>query len=84
MTGPALTNPTALTLLRHVESLGYRVSVHRLDASLLGTVPASVELHAVRLDTGEQHVVSVPADEDDAEYRAACGLAESVGVRLEG
>ena len=38
-----------LTLLRHVTSLGYTVSVFRFPASLLGTRPAAVEMHALDL-----------------------------------
>ena len=70
--------------LRHVERLGYHVSVHHLEGSLLGTAPATVEMHAFRADTGEQHVVKVPSAEPDAAYRCACGLAASVGIDLEG
>ena len=72
MTGPDLDDPTARSLLRHVERVGYRVSVHYLDASLLGTVPACVELHAVdvRADPPQQHVAKAADDEPDAEYAA--------------
>jgi hypothetical protein len=39
----------ALTLLRHVTSLGYTVSVFRFPASLLATRPTAVEMHALDL-----------------------------------
>ncbi|MDB5298068.1 MAG: hypothetical protein JWO31_4051 [Phycisphaerales bacterium] len=84
MTGPTPSDPTALALLRQIAALGYRVSCHRLDASLLRTFPARVEYHANDVATGEQHVAHAPADEPDAEYRAACALAQSVGIDLEG
>jgi len=34
-------------ILNHIESLGYAVSVHRIPSSLLGTVGAFTEMHAV-------------------------------------
>ena len=37
------------TILRHIESLGYAVSVHRIPSSLLGTVGAFTEMRAVQL-----------------------------------
>jgi hypothetical protein len=41
---------TALdSILRHVESLGYAVSVQRIPSSLLGMVGAFTETHAVLL-----------------------------------
>lgn len=53
-------DPATHGLLTHVESLGYVVSVHRLPSSRLGTVGASVEMHAVRLGTPpEVHVARV-------------------------
>jgi hypothetical protein len=36
----------ALTLLRHVTSLGYTVSVFRFPSSVLGTRPACVEMQS--------------------------------------
>ena len=36
-----------LALLRRITDAGYVVSVHRIPGSLLGTVPATVEMHAV-------------------------------------
>jgi hypothetical protein len=38
-----------LTILRHIASLGYTVSVFRIPSSLLGTRPGSVELQAMDL-----------------------------------
>jgi hypothetical protein len=38
-----------LTLLRHVTSVGYTVSVFRFPSSVLGTRPACVEMHALDL-----------------------------------
>lgn len=35
---------TTLTLLRQIEALGYIVSVHRLQSSMRGKIPARVEL----------------------------------------
>jgi hypothetical protein len=81
---PILADLTARALFGRVRRLGYHVSVHLLPSSLLGTVPACVELHAVVVATGEQHVAKAAADEPDAEYRCACALAEMVGVRVEG
>jgi hypothetical protein len=81
---PTLADAAARALLGHVRRLGYHVSVHVLPSSLLGTVPACVELHAVVAATGEQHVAKAAADEPDAEYRCACAMAEMVGIRLEG
>jgi hypothetical protein len=40
-----------LSLLRHITDLGYVVSVHRIPESLLGTVGAFVEMHAIDLRT---------------------------------
>ena len=75
-----------LTLLRHITALGYTVSVHRLASSLLGSVPASVEMHAVDLatDPPNQHVARVAEGEaDDPDYKCAVLLAEMVGIELE-
>ncbi len=40
---------TTLAILRQIAALGYTVSVHRIPSSLLGTVGAFVEMHAVDL-----------------------------------
>jgi hypothetical protein len=73
-----------LTLLRHVTSLGYTLSVHRIPSSLLGRVGAFVEMHAVdpRADPPVQQMARVAVDEGgDTDYRCARLLAESVGIR---
>jgi hypothetical protein len=73
-------------LLRQVESLGYTVSVHRIPSSLLGSVGAFVEMHAVglRADPPVQQMARVGLDEVvDAESRCACLLAEAVGIHLD-
>ncbi|MDB5295751.1 MAG: hypothetical protein JWO31_1734 [Phycisphaerales bacterium] len=84
MTGPTPADPVARSLLAQVGRLGYRVSTHRLQSSLLRTIPARVEYHAFVVGTGEQHVAHAPADEPDAELRAAAAMAESVGIDVEG
>lgn len=67
-------------VLRHIESLGYRVSIFSLRGSLLGTVPPTLELHAVKPgEPPEIHVVK--ADPDDM-ARAVGQLAESVGIEF--
>src|SRR5258706_10761928 len=74
-----------LALLRHVSSLGFTVSVFRFPASLLGTRPGAIEMHAVdpSTDPPTQHVARVAdVDVDDVDYRCACVLAEAVGVEL--
>jgi hypothetical protein len=74
-----------LTLLRHITSLGYTVSVHRVSESLLGR-PGCVEMHATdaRLDPPQVHVAAI-ADgaPGDLDYRCACELAAMVGIELE-
>lgn len=75
-----------LTLLRHISARGLSVSVFRLPASLLGTQPGAVEMHAVGLSTDPsgQHIARVIEGEaDDLDYRCACLLAEAVGIELE-
>jgi hypothetical protein len=49
---------TTLALLRHITSLGYLVSVHRIPGSVLGSVGEFVEMHAIdlRTDSPTQHV----------------------------
>jgi hypothetical protein len=74
-----------LTLLRHVTSLGYTVSVFRFPSSALGSWPACVEMHALDLsqDPPITHVARVVEGEDgDLDYRCACLLAELVGIDL--
>ena len=75
-----------LTLLRHVTSLGYTVSVFRFPSSPLGTFSACVEMHALDLshDQPTKHVARVAEGEaGDVDYRCACLLAELVGLALE-
>lgn len=68
-------DPATHGLLAHVESLGYAVSVHRLPSSLLGTVGASVEMHAVRLGTPpEVHVARV----DDGHWKRTASRASEL------
>ena len=68
-------------ILRHIESLGYAVSVFRIPSSLLGTVPRLRRVHAVKLvEPNDQHIAKVDGEDDQAAYRAACMLAESVGM----
>lgn len=86
MTGEPGWNIDGVTrgVLRHVESLGYVVSLHRLAASLLGTIGPSVELHAVKLgEPAEVYVVKVRDGDEDDVYASACELARMVGVELE-
>src|SRR4051812_5205003 len=74
-----------LTLLRHIASLGYVASVHRIPSSLLGSIGAFVEMHAIddRVEPPMQHLVRVGVDEGgDTDYRCACLLAEAVGIDL--
>jgi hypothetical protein len=77
---------TTLTLLRHISSLGYVVSVHRIPSSLLGRTGAFVEMHAVdpQTDPPVQQMARVGVAEGrDTDYRCACLLAEAVGIGLE-
>jgi hypothetical protein len=74
-----------LSLLRQITSLGWIVSVHRIPASLLGTVGAFVEMHAVdpRKDPPVQHLARLGVDEGgDTDYRCACLIAEAIGIHL--
>ena len=76
-----------LTLLRHITSLGYTVSVFRFPASLLGSRPGCMEMDALDLsqDTPTKHVARVVEGEaGDLDYRGACLLAELVGIELLG
>ena len=74
------------TLLRHISSLAYTVSVHRIPSSLRGHTKAFTEMHAVDLRANPpiQHMARVRTDEGgDTDYRCACLLTEQVGVDLE-
>jgi hypothetical protein len=77
----------ARALLRQVTSLGYVVSVHRIPTSLLGSVPAFVEMHAIDLsiDPPAQYVARVfETEAGDIDYRCACLLAQQAGIVLDG
>jgi hypothetical protein len=43
---------TTDAILKQIQSLGYAVSEHRIPSSLLGTVGACVDLHAVKVPEG--------------------------------
>ena len=65
------------SILELVASLGYAVSVHRINGM--------VEMHAVQLVYPcAQHVARVNDGDGPAEsYRCACELAQMVGIDLE-
>jgi len=47
-------------------------SVHRIPSSLLGTVGAFTEMHAVQLaEPNNQHIAKVDGHDEEAAYRAA-------------
>ncbi len=77
-------------ILYVIRSLGYHVSIHRMQGgvSLSGDalpVPDRyVEMHAINnADPPEIHIGRVDDDGPDAEYRCACELAKLVGIDLE-
>jgi hypothetical protein len=76
---------TSDAIIKQIESLGYAVSVHRIPSSLLGTVGAFVEMHAVKVSEGEPVWMSrnVDGDGEEETYAATCVLAEMAGIRLE-
>lgn len=82
--------PVTDSILRLIRDNGYAVSIHRLTSAIAGPGGVSagspyVELHAVKLDgPDQQHVSRVWGEGEQVEYLAACRLAESVGIRLEG
>src|SRR5215216_5066388 len=54
--------PFTSPILHDIESLGYFVSIHRIPSSLLGTVGAFTEMHAVLLaEPNDQHIAKVDA-----------------------
>lgn len=64
-------------IIKQIESLGYIVKVFRHNGT--------VEMHAVSLRESESQVSRCnDGDGPDEEYRAACLLAEAVGIDLEG
>lgn len=71
-----MTGTTAI-LLRRVESLGYAVSVFRINDT--------VEMHATPLSgEGDPQVARCNDGDGDGEaYRAACLLATAVGIELD-
>jgi len=73
----------AIGLFGNIEH-GYAVTVHRIPSSLLGTIGAFTEMHAVLLEEpNDQRIAKVDGEDEEAAYRAACMLAESVGIELE-
>ena len=69
---------TTAAIIKQIESLGYVVSVHCIPSSLLGTVGAFVEMHAVKVPEGEPvwMVRNADGDGEIETYKAACALAE--------
>lgn len=68
--------PVTATVLRHVQALGYIVKEFRVNNT--------VEYHAIPLRDGEAQVSRCnDGDDDESAYRAACLLAEAVGIDLE-
>lgn len=65
-------------ILAHIRSLGYIVKEFRVNGT--------VEYHAVPLrgDAEPQVARCNDGDDDDSAYRAACLLADAVGIDLEG
>lgn len=68
---------TIEAILSHIQSVGYIVKVFRVNGT--------VEMHAVSLRGEEPPQVARCNDgeDDESAYRAACLLAEAVGVDLE-
>jgi hypothetical protein len=73
------TMPSVLTdtIIRHIRALGYIVSVFRLNGT--------VEMHAIPLrgDDSPQVARCNDGEDDESEYKAACLLAQAVGIDLE-
>ena len=61
-----------LTILRHIASLGYTVSVFRIPSSPLGTRPGSVEMQAL-----DQTEISVMETQEFCEPRAGTSKGRS-------
>jgi hypothetical protein len=74
-----------LKILREITSIGYTVSVHKIEESLLGHVSLFIELHVVDLSSEPaiQHVVRIAAAGRKTDYKCARALAEVVGIYLE-
>jgi hypothetical protein len=62
-------------IISQIETLWYATIVHRMGDYC--------EMHAVLLKDPGQHISRVDGDSDDDAYRAACLLAEMVGMELE-
>jgi hypothetical protein len=68
--------PTANTILRHIERMGYIVKAFHRDGT--------IELHAVPRDGGEPQIARCnDGDGENEELRAAALLAEACGVDVE-
>jgi hypothetical protein len=66
----------ATSIIRQVESLGFIVKEFRVNNT--------VEFHAVPLDGSSPQIARCnDGADDDSAYRAACTLAEAVGIELE-
>lgn len=84
---------TAATILVHIRSLGFIVSVHHMDGTAISMDPAGptvhhgkgyVEIHAIGLvEPCPQHIARVEGEGPEAEYRAASELARMVGVNAQ-
>lgn len=86
-TDKAFEHPLAGPLFRRVESLGFRISVNNEPALAMGSVPASLEAHAVHARESPPRVfavrVIVKDNLDEALYRLALQLAACVRVDQE-
>lgn len=65
-------------ILYHIQSLGYIVKEFRINVA--------VEYHAMplRSDTDPQVARCNDGEDDESAYRAACLLAQAIGIDLEG
>jgi hypothetical protein len=75
---------TTDAILKQIQSLGYAVSEHRIPSSLLGTVGACVDLHAVKVPEGEPIWMARNADGDGEPeaYAAARELPAMAAIDL--
>jgi hypothetical protein len=66
-----------LAILKHIESLGHTVSIHRVNGA--------IEMHAVKLDGSEDEQIVRFADGDGQaeDYQCACLLARVLGINIE-
>jgi len=67
---------TTTAIIKQIESLGYAVSVQRVNDT--------VEMHAVKVPEGEPVWMARNADGDGEQetYLAVCELARMVGIRI--